>query len=303
MPGEGVINGRRGNSGVILSQIFRGFSKSVNGKTTLSAKDLAAAFAAGAETAYKAVMKPTEGTVLTVVREAAKAARDTAASSDDIVEVMDATYKAADAALATTPDLLPVLKQVGVVDSGGQGLTFVLQAFDDVLNGKEIKFDKKHQPNPTEMDEMVDAEHHRSVQGKLDPNDIVYGYCTEIMLRLGKGKQVDQKFDYDKFYNYLAGLGDSLLVVNDDEIVKVHVHTEHPGKVMAWGQEFGDLAKVKVDNMRLQQETIMKEDQQEESAEATPLQGSTETPETQSSRLRPAMASKRCLKARGYHGY
>ncbi|MBT9672838.1 DAK2 domain-containing protein [Secundilactobacillus kimchicus] len=277
---KGLLMGARGNSGVILSQIFRGFSKSVNGKTTLSAKDLAAAFAAGAETAYKAVMKPTEGTVLTVVREAAKAARDTAASSDDIVEVMDATYKAADAALATTPDLLPVLKQVGVVDSGGQGLTFVLQAFDDVLNGKEIKFDKKHQPNPTEMDEMVDAEHHRSVQGKLDPNDIVYGYCTEIMLRLGKGKQVDQKFDYDKFYNYLAGLGDSLLVVNDDEIVKVHVHTEHPGKVMAWGQEFGDLAKVKVDNMRLQQETIMKEDQQEESAEATPLQGSTETPET-----------------------
>ncbi|WP_282803579.1 DAK2 domain-containing protein [Secundilactobacillus kimchicus] len=277
---KGLLMGARGNSGVILSQIFRGFSKSVNGKTTLSAKDLAAAFAAGAETAYKAVMKPTEGTVLTVVREAAKAARDTAASSDDIVEVMDATYKAADAALATTPDLLPVLKQVGVVDSGGQGLTFVLQAFDDVLNGKEIKFDKKHQPNPTEMDEMVDAEHHRSVQGKLDPNDIVYGYCTEIMLRLGKGKQVDQKFDYDKFYNYLAGLGDSLLVVNDDEIVKVHVHTEHPGKVMAWGQEFGDLAKVKVDNMRLQQETIMKEDQQEESAEATPLQGSTETLET-----------------------
>ncbi len=277
---KGLLMGARGNSGVILSQIFRGFSKSVNGKTTLSAKDLAAAFAAGAETAYKAVMKPTEGTVLTVVREAAKAARDTAASSDDIVEVMDATYKAADAALATTPDLLPVLKQVGVVDSGGQGLTFVLQAFDDVLNGKEIKFDKKHQPNPTEMDEMVDAEHHRSVQGKLDPNDIVYGYCTEIMLRLGKGKQVDQKFDYDKFYNYLAGLGDSLLVVNDDEIVKVHVHTEHPGKVMAWGQEFGDLAKVKVDNMRLQQETIMKEDQQEESTEATPLQGSTETPET-----------------------
>lgn len=277
---KGLLMGARGNSGVILSQIFRGFSKSANGKTTLSAKDLAAAFAAGAETAYKAVMKPTEGTVLTVVREAAKAARDTAASSDDIVEVMDATYKAADAALATTPDLLPVLKQVGVVDSGGQGLTFVLQAFDDVLNGKEIKFDKKHQPNPTEMDEMVDAEHHRSVQGKLDPNDIVYGYCTEIMLRLGKGKQVDQKFDYDKFYNYLAGLGDSLLVVNDDEIVKVHVHTEHPGKVMAWGQEFGDLAKVKVDNMRLQQETIMKEDQQEESTEATPLQGSTETPET-----------------------
>ncbi|MTV81106.1 DAK2 domain-containing protein [Secundilactobacillus folii] len=266
---KGLLMGARGNSGVILSQIFRGFSKDVADKQTLTAADLADAFAAGAQTAYKAVMKPTEGTVLTVVREAAKAARKTAAREDDVVAVMDATYEAAEAALQTTPDLLPVLKQVGVVDSGGQGLTFVLQAFDDVLNGRETAAKKAHQPNPTEMDEMVDAEHHRSVQGKINPEDIVYGYCTEIMVRIGKGKQVDKKFDYDTFYDYLAKLGDSLLVVNDDEIVKVHVHTEHPGKVMAWGQEFGDLAKVKVDNMRLQQETIIENDEQEAAEQET----------------------------------
>ncbi|KRL76459.1 dihydroxyacetone kinase-like protein [Secundilactobacillus paracollinoides DSM 15502 = JCM 11969] len=265
---NGLLMGARGNSGVILSQIFRGFSKSTEGKDELSATDLADAFAAGAETAYKAVMKPTEGTVLTVVREAAKAARKTAARDDNIVAVMDATYEAASDALKTTPDLLPVLKQVGVVDSGGQGLTFVLQAFDDVLNDREIKVSATHKPNTNEMDEMIDAEHHRSVQGNIDPNSIVYGYCTEIMVRIGKGKQVDHPFDYDEFYQYLANLGDSLLVVSDDEIVKVHVHTEHPGKVLAWGQEFGDLAKVKVDNMRLQQETIMEKDEANDDAAA-----------------------------------
>ncbi len=279
---KGLLMGARGNSGVILSQIFRGFSKAIADKDTLSASDLVDGIAAGAQTAYKAVMKPTEGTILTVIREAAKAARKTVAREDDIVAVMDATYDAAAAALKTTPDLLPVLKQVGVVDSGGQGLTFVFQAFDDVLNGRETAQKGAHQPNPTEMDEMVDAEHHRSVQGKLNPDDIVYGYCTEIMVRIGKGKQVEHKFDYDTFYNYLAKLGDSLLVVNDDEIVKVHVHTEHPGKVMAWGQSFGDLAKVKVDNMRLQQETIIENDEEQAANEApvATAEAPAEAPET-----------------------
>lgn len=206
-------------------------------------------------------MKPTEGTILTVVREGAQAGLNTAKSSDDVLAVMDAIYEAAKAALATTPDLLPVLKQVGVVDSGGQGLTFVLEAFNDSLNGR-VAEDGEYKPDDAEMDEMIDAAHHQSVQGKLDPNSIKYGYCTEIMVRIGRGKQVDHDFDYDEFYKYLADLGDSLLVVNDDEIVKVHVHTEHPGKVIAWGQEFGDLAKVKVDNMRMQQETIMEHDEE-----------------------------------------
>ncbi|RAY09756.1 DAK2 domain-containing protein [Levilactobacillus brevis] len=258
---KGLLMGARGNSGVILSQIFRGFSKKLADKQTLTAQDLADGFAAGAETAYKAVMKPTEGTILTVVREGAQAGLNTAKSSDDVLAVMDAVYEAAKAALATTPDLLPVLKQVGVVDSGGQGLTFVLEAFNDSLNGR-VAEDGEYKPDDAEMDEMIDAAHHQSVQGKLDPNSIKYGYCTEIMVRIGRGKQVDHDFDYDEFYKYLADLGDSLLVVNDDEIVKVHVHTEHPGKVIAWGQKFGDLAKVKVDNMRMQQETIMEHDEE-----------------------------------------
>ncbi|MEO3408907.1 DAK2 domain-containing protein [Levilactobacillus brevis] len=258
---KGLLMGARGNSGVILSQIFRGFSKKLADKQTLTAQDLADGFAAGAETAYKAVMKPTEGTILTVVREGAQAGLNTAKSSDDVLAVMDAIYEAAKAALATTPDLLPVLKQVGVVDSGGQGLTFVLEAFNDSLNGR-VAEDGEYKPDDAEMDEMIDAAHHQSVQGKLDTNSIKYGYCTEIMVRIGRGKQVDHDFDYDEFYKYLADLGDSLLVVNDDEIVKVHVHTEHPGKVIAWGQEFGDLAKVKVDNMRMQQEIIMEHDEE-----------------------------------------
>lgn len=262
---KGLLMGARGNSGVILSQIFRGFSKGIEGQKTLSAKEFADGYANGAKTAYKAVMKPTEGTILTVVRESAKSGNETASKTDDLVEVLEGIYNSAKEALKTTPDLLPVLKEVGVVDSGGQGLVFVLQAFYEALSGQTTE-DDLQQPDNAQMDEMINAEHHRSAQGQLNPDDIVYGYCTEIMVRIGRGKQVDQKFDYDTFYNYLAKLGDSLLVVNDDEIVKVHVHTEHPGKVLAWGQEFGDLQKVKVDNMRWQQETIMENDQPTEDA-------------------------------------
>ncbi|KRN98236.1 dihydroxyacetone kinase-like protein [Levilactobacillus paucivorans] len=268
---KGLLMGARGNSGVILSQIFRGFSRKLADNQTLTAQDLADGFAAGAETAYKAVMKPTEGTILTVVREGAQAGLNAAKDSDDVLVVMGAIYEAAKAALATTPDLLPVLKQVGVVDSGGQGLTFVLEAFNDSLNGR-VAEEGDYKPDDAEMDEMIDAAHHQSVQGKLDPNSIKYGYCTEIMVRIGRGKQIQHDFDYDTFYKYLAGLGDSLLVVNDEEIVKVHVHTEHPGKVIAWGQEFGDLAKVKVDNMRMQQETIMEHDDQPAAAAAMPAE-------------------------------
>jgi len=264
---KGLLMGARGNSGVILSQIFRGFSKAVADKEILTANDLAAALAAGAQTAYKAVMKPTEGTILTVIRKAAGAGKEAVKTTDDICEVMDAVVTAAEAALKSTPDLLPVLKQVGVVDSGGQGLTFVLEAFSDSLSGK-VDESQDYVPDDAEMDSMIDAAHHQSVQGQLDPNDIKYGYCTEIMVRIGDGKLVDHKFDYDTFYEYLAKLGDSLLVINDDEIVKVHVHTEHPGDVMTWGQRFGALIKVKVDNMRLQQETIMEHDKEDEAQAA-----------------------------------
>ena len=257
---KGLLMGARGNSGVILSQLFRGFSKQIPEVETLNATNLAAAFTHGVETAYKAVMKPVEGTILTVAREAAKAGEKKAKSTDDVIEVMTAVVKGGKRALAKTPDLLPVLKEVGVVDSGGQGLLFVYEGFLSALNG-EFQVDDIYEPSPAEMDEMVNAEHHRSVQGQLATEDIHFGYCTEIMVKIGEGPTVDSQFDYEGFRNYLDGLGDSLLVVNDDEIIKVHVHTEHPGEVMNYGQKFGSLIKVKVDNMRLQHETILEHDE------------------------------------------
>lgn len=263
---KGLLMGARGNSGVILSQVFRGFAKSVSNKKELTPQNLAQALQGGVETAYKAVMKPQEGTILTVARKSAEAAKKVAKDGGDIVAVMKDTYEAAEAALKTTPDLLPVLKEVGVVDSGGQGLTFVYQGFYDALSGN-VRDDEVHKPSPVEMDEMVSAEHHKSAQGKLNTEDIKYGYCTEIMVRLGAGRLVEKKFDYDEFRGYLAEIGDSLLVIADDEVVKVHVHTEHPGMVLSYGQKFGSLIKVKVDNMRLQHETILEKDEEEEREE------------------------------------
>lgn len=263
---KGLLMGARGNSGVILSQVFRGFAKSVSNKKELTPQDLAQALQGGVETAYKAVMKPQEGTILTVARKSAEAAKKVAKDGGDIVAVMKDTYEAAEAALKTTPDLLPVLKEVGVVDSGGQGLTFVYQGFYDALSGN-VRDDEVHKPSPVEMDEMVSAEHHKSAQGKLNTEDIKYGYCTEIMVRLGAGRLVEKKFDYDEFRGYLAEIGDSLLVIADDEVVKVHVHTEHPGMVLSYGQKFGSLIKVKVDNMRLQHETILEKDEEGEREE------------------------------------
>lgn len=273
---KGLLMGARGNSGVILSQIFRGFAGGCKGKKDLSAQEFVDAYANGAQTAYKAVMKPTEGTILTVVRESAQAGIDTVKITNDIEKILEEICSAADRALQKTPDLLPVLKEVGVVDSGGQGLDYVLHAFLEALTGK-VTVETK--PDNAQMNEMINAKHHQSAQGKLDPADIKYGYCTQIMVRIGRGKQVTQKFDYDTFYNYLAKLGDSLLVINDDEIVKVHVHTEHPGKVLSWGQQFGDLQTVKVDNMRWQQEQIMDEDEPSV-AENTDADVEKETPET-----------------------
>ncbi|OAQ06254.1 hypothetical protein A3O17_01625 [Ligilactobacillus aviarius] len=272
---KGLLMGARGNSGVILSQVFRGFSKNAVAKAELTPADLADALVAGVQTAYKAVMKPQEGTILTVARKAAEAATKTAKTSDDCVEVMEAAYEAAEAALKTTPDLLPVLKEVGVVDSGGQGLTFVYQGFFDALSGN-VRDEQEYHPTPADMDDMVSAEHHKSVQSQLNTEDIQYGYCTEIMVKLGAGRLVDEKFDYDTFRGYLSEIGNSLLVIADDEVVKVHVHTEQPGKVLSYGQKFGSLIKVKVDNMRLQHETILEQDkeaEEEQQAEINQIAG------------------------------
>ncbi|MFL2081299.1 DAK2 domain-containing protein [Latilactobacillus sakei] len=256
---KGLLMGARGNSGVISSQIFRGFSKSMEEKTSLTAQDLADAFTSGVQTAYKAVMKPVEGTILTVAREGAKAGAKVAAQTDDIGAVVEAVVEGSKKALLKTPELLPVLKEVGVVDSGGQGLVFIYEGFLEGLTGQAPAKDH-YTPDEAEMDEMVNANHHQTAQ--MGTEEIENGYCTEIMVALGDGTTVDREFDYDEFRNHLNGIGDSLLVVADDEVVKVHVHTEHPGTVMAYGQHFGSLMKIKVDNMRLQHDTIVENDQQ-----------------------------------------
>ena len=263
---KGLLMGARGNSGVILSQIFRGFAKAAAGKQTLNAQDFVDAYANGAKVAYKAVMKPTEGTILTVVRESAQAGLNKVKQTEDLVEIVNTIYEASKTALQKTPELLPVLKEVGVVDSGGQGLVDVLEAFDESLSGKEVAKSADYKPDQAEVDEMVNAMDHQSVQGKLDPADIKYTYCTQMLVRLGKGKEVTKKFDYDTFYNYLAKLGDSLLVLNDDQVVRVHVHTEHPGQALSWGQEFGDLQTIEIHNMVWQQEEIMEHDDEGDAA-------------------------------------
>ena len=273
---KGLLMGARGNSGVILSQIFRGFAKAAAGRDKLSAQDFVDAYANGAKTAYKAVMKPTEGTILTVVRESAQEGLNQVKTSSDLTAIVHAIYEASEKALKTTPDLLPVLKEVGVVDSGGQGLVYVLQAFDEALSGRVDK-SENYKPDNAEVDEMVHAMDHQSVQGKLDPKDIKYTYCTQMLVRLGKGKQVTKKFDYDTFYNHLAKMGDSLLVLNDEQVVRVHVHTEHPGEVLSWGQQFGDLQTIEIHNMVWQQEEIMEHD--DEQPAETPVEKAEEAAE------------------------
>ena len=257
---KGLLMGARGNSGVITSQLFRGFSQSVKGKDELDGQALSLAFQSGVEVAYKAVMKPVEGTILTVSRGAAIGAKKKAEVTNDAVEVMKAALEGAKAALAKTPDMLPVLKEVGVVDSGGQGLVFIYEGFLSALTGEYIA-SEDFQATPATMSQMINAEHHKSVAGHVATEDITFGYCTEIMVALKQGPTYVKDFDYDEFRNYLNELGDSLLVVNDDEIVKVHVHTEDPGLVMQEGLKYGSLVKVKVDNMRNQHEAQLKKEE------------------------------------------
>ncbi len=252
---KGMLMGARGNSGVISSQLFRGVYKATQGMKTLNAQELANAFSNGVATAYKAVMKPVEGTILTVARVGAQEGANKANETDDVEEVMKAIVEGAKNALKTTPDLLPVLKQVGVVDSGGQGLLFIYEGFLEGLLGEE--FADRYQPDEGEMDEMINAMHHQSVQSQLSTQDIANGYCTEIMVDLTADVPNKKTFNLDEFRDHLSKLGDSLLAVSDDEVAKVHVHTEQPAAIFAYGSQFGQLGKIKIDNMRIQHETIV----------------------------------------------
>ncbi|MBO1199274.1 fatty acid kinase catalytic subunit FakA [Staphylococcus simiae] len=258
---KGLLMGARGNSGVILSQLFRGFCKNIENETDINAQQLAESFNAGVETAYKAVMKPVEGTILTVAKDAASAAMDKCQQTNDCIELMEYIIVKAEESLDNTPNLLPVLKEVGVVDSGGKGLLCVYEGFLKALKGETVSV----KAVTLDKDDLVHDEH--DFHGVINTEDIVYGYCTEMMVRFGKNKK---EFNEQEFRQDLSEYGDSLLVINDEEIVKVHVHTEHPGDVFNYGQQYGELIKLKVENMREQhREVVRKEERSTEETTKT----------------------------------
>ncbi|MCP3031152.1 DAK2 domain-containing protein [Halobacillus sp. A1] len=260
---KGLLMGARGNSGVILSQLFRGFSKTIENKEVLTTKDLAQAFQGGVNTAYKAVMKPVEGTILTVARESAEEAVQIAEQEEDVVAFMEGVTKAAHDSLKRTPDLLPVLKEVGVVDSGGQGLLTIYEGFLANLKGEEVPEAASH----VSMDEMVNAEHHKSAQDFMNTEDIEFGYCTEFMVKFDEDKLKENPYDDESFREELSNHGDSLLVVSDEDLIKVHIHAEYPGETMTLGQRYGSLINMKIENMREQHTSIVGEKQKTKSKE------------------------------------
>jgi DAK2 domain fusion protein YloV len=250
---KGLLMGARGNSGVILSQLFRGFAKSVLGSTTIGPKELANAFQAGVDTAYKAVIKPVEGTILTVAREAAQAGVFQARVADHPIEVLDAVLQEARKSLARTPELLPVLKQTGVVDAGGQGLVYVYEGMRKVLAGEEVSLEAK----PTShLPTLEDLAHEAHAGANIDPATIVNGYCTEFMILLTTTRRKTRKFNEVHFREEVSQYGDSVLIVSDDELVKVHIHAEHPGDALNYAATYGDLTRIKIDNMREQFENV-----------------------------------------------
>ena len=244
---SGSLRGARGNSGVILSQLLRGFTRSVRKSAVLDAAAIAAAMERAVETAYKAVMKPKEGTILTVAKEAALKAAEIAPEAEELQPFFEAVFSHAEETLARTPEMLPVLKEAGVVDSGGQGLLEVLRGAIDGFMGKEIDysvFEKSSSPAVTKISPQAEA-------------DIKFGYCTEFIILLDKPVSEEEEH---KFKDFLTSIGDSIVVVADDEITQVHVHTNHPGQAIERALTYGALSRMKIDNMREEhQEKLIKD--------------------------------------------
>ncbi|MDD4688489.1 MAG: DAK2 domain-containing protein [Eubacteriales bacterium] len=238
-----TIRGARGNSGVILSQLFRGISRSVKDKAEINAEDLANAFALGSATAYKAVMKPTEGTILTVSRESAEDAINVAKETDDVIAVMDALVKGAKVSLDNTPEVLPVLKQAGVVDSGGMGLYIIIEGFLLAMQGSPVV--KLEQEAPQQSTSSA-----ASAQAVISTEDIQFAYCTEFLINNPKKKA-------KKCKEALSRLGDSLVFVEDEDIIKVHVHTNNPGFALQEALKIGEISNIKIENMKLQHSAIL----------------------------------------------
>lgn len=244
---SGSLRGARGNSGVILSQLFRGFTKEIKAFETIDAVVLANACERAVETAYKAVMKPKEGTILTVAKGMAEKAKEVVLETDDLEYMIDEIIKHGDYVLSQTPEMLPVLKQAGVVDSGGQGLMQVIKGAYDAFMGKEIDL-STIEGTPAKVaatDEVPET------------YDIKYGYCTEFIIMLEKEYNMEKEHE---FKAYLESIGDSIVLVSDDDIVKVHVHTNDPGLAIQKALTFGSLTKMKIDNMREEhQEKLIKD--------------------------------------------
>jgi uncharacterized protein len=248
---RGLLMGARGNSGVILSQIFRGFAKSVLGKESMGVKELATAFQYGVVTAYKAVIKPVEGTILTVAREAAEAGIHQVRTASDPLEIIVAVLQGAKRSLSRTPELLPVLKQAGVVDAGGQGLVCIYEGMRKALAGEQVIPEvRKHTPS---LEDLTDKAHAGAM---IDPATIKHGYCTEFMIYLTTKRRKIVKFEETRFREEISRYGDSLLTVSDEELVKVHIHAECPGDALNYAMKYGDLTHIKIDNMREQFENV-----------------------------------------------
>ena len=241
---SGSLRGARGNSGVILSQLLRGFTRVVKSEEIVDVKILADALVKATETAYKAVMKPKEGTILTVSKGISDKAVEIVEQVDDILEFVNILVEHGDYVLSTTPDILPVLKQAGVVDSGGQGLMQILKGVRACLAGEEL--DLSIEPIATvKIDKgSIDLEH-------IDTADIKFGYCTEFIIKLEK--EVDEE-EEDKLKDFLESIGDSIVCVADDEVIKIHVHTNDPGLALQKALTYGQLSKIKIDNMREEHE-------------------------------------------------
>ena len=250
---EGTLRGARGNSGVILSQLLRGFTKEIKTVDEIDVTTLANAMMRGTETAYKAVMKPKEGTILTVAKGMADKALEMAVETDDIEEFAKAVIEEGDRVLNLTPEMLPVLKQAGVVDSGGQGLMQVIKGAFDGLTGKVTDFTLEEGTASAHASEAKPAVQtgNGASRTDIDTADIKFGYCTEFIIKLEKEYTDEDEAELKK---YLGSIGDSLVVVSDDEIVKIHVHTNHPGLAFEKGLTYGSLSRMKVDNMREEHE-------------------------------------------------
>ena len=243
--GDGALKGARGNSGVILSQLFRGFSKSVpKEQKTLDAQDFARAIEMGVEAAYKAVMKPKEGTILTVAKSMAKEARKQADAGAELLDLIEAVIGAGEKMLQKTPELLPVLKEAGVVDAGGAGLIVIYKGFKMAMDGEEIT---------TVLDLSLPKQIPASAMQDISTAEIEFGYCTEFFIT--HTKDVTEE-TIEQLRDKPLAIGDSLVVVGDPELIKVHVHTNMPGKVLQYALKLGQLSKIKIDNMREQHQSL-----------------------------------------------